>query len=159
MPHQLDAWMYRHGRPNRLASLLNRLWDRMAASGRAPSPLHSLEVRGRRTGRQTSFPVVVADYQGERYVVAMLGERVNWVANVRAADGQAVLRRGRREDVRLEEVDPKMRGPILRRYLELAPGARAHIAVDRSAPLEEFNAIAARYPVFRVHRDSEHTRD
>jgi hypothetical protein len=131
----------------------------MAASGRAPQRLHSLEVRGRRRGRLVSLPVVVADYEGQRYIVAMLGEHVNWVANVRAAGGHAVLRHGRREEVRLEEVDPKLRGPILRRYLQLAPGARAHIAVDPSASLEEFNAAATKYPVFLVRPDSAHTSE
>jgi hypothetical protein len=116
-------------------------------------------VRGRRTGRATSFPVVVADYQGERYLVAMLGEGVNWVANVRAAGGQAVLRHGRREAVRLEEVDPAARAPILQRYLQVAPGARSHVPVDWRAPLAEFERIASQYPVFRVRVDSARPND
>ncbi len=153
MPHQLDTWMYKGGRPNRLARFLNGLWGRMAASGRAPRQLHTLEVRGRHSGRLISFPVVVADYGGERYLVAMLGEGVNWVANVRAAEGHAVLRHGGREAIRLEEVEPNVRGPILQRYLQLAPGARAHIPVDPSAPLEEFETVAASYPVFLVRSD------
>jgi hypothetical protein len=131
----------------------------MAASGRAPQQLHSLQVRGRRGGRLISLPVVVADYEGERYLVAMLGEDVNWVANVRAAGGHAVLRHGRREEARLEEVDPNLRGPILRRYLQLAPGARAHIAVDPSASLEEFNVVAAKYPVFLIRPESARTSE
>ncbi len=151
--------MYRGGRPNLLARVLNRLWSRMAASGRAPQQLHSLEVRGRRRGRLISLPVVVADYEDERYLVAMLGEDVNWVANVRAAGGHAVLRHGRREQIRLEEVDPKLRAPILRRYLQLAPGARAHIALDCSSSLEELNVVAATYPVFLVRPDSARTSD
>ena len=118
MPHQLDAWMYKGGRPNRVAMLLNGLWGRMAASGWAPKQLHSLEVRGRRSGRSIAFPVVVADYEGERYLVAMLGEGANWVANVRAAGGR---RHGWHEAVCLEEVEPKIRGPIIKRYLQLAP--------------------------------------
>jgi hypothetical protein len=118
--------------------------------------LHRLDVRSRRSGRLTSFPVVVADYEDERYLVAMLGEGVNWVANVRAAGGQAVLRHGRREEVRLEEVDPAARAPILQRYLQVAPGARPHIPVDRRAPLAEFERIASRYPVFRVRTRSAH---
>ena len=109
-----------------------------------------LEVPGRRTGKTISFPVVVADYQGGRYLVSMLGDGTNWVRNVRAADGRAVLRRGHREAVRLEEVDPGQRAAILRRYLECSPGARSHIPVSPGAPLEEFDRIAARYPVFRV---------
>ena len=42
-----------------------------------------LEVPGRRTGKTISFPVVVADYQGGRYLVSMLGDGTNWVRNVR----------------------------------------------------------------------------
>jgi hypothetical protein len=37
-------------------------------------------VRGHKFGRTISFPVVVADYEGERYLVAMLGQKTNWVA-------------------------------------------------------------------------------
>jgi hypothetical protein len=95
--------------------------------------------------------VVIADYEGHRYLVAMLGDGAAWVANVRAARGRAVLRHGRREPVHLEEVPPGERAPILRRYLEVAGGARAHFPVDRRAPLSDFEAIAPHYPVFRVH--------
>ena len=154
MPHQIDKWMYRGGRPNRLASFLNGIWRLVGVAGLPPHRLNTLEVRGRRTGKLRSFPVVVADYEGERYLVAMLGEGVNWVANVRACGGYAVLRHGHREAVRLEEVDAASRAPILRRYLQLAPGARAHIAVDPQAPLANFEAVAKLYPVFRVHADS-----
>jgi hypothetical protein len=80
----------------------------------------------------------------------MLGEGVNWVLNVRGAGGRAVLRDERRERVRLEEVEPGGRAPILRRYLELAPGARSHIPVDPGAPVAAFERIASQYPVFRV---------
>jgi hypothetical protein len=93
---------------------------------------------------------VIADWHGERYLVAMLGERANWVRNVRAAQGRAVLRRGTREAVLLEDVPVDKRPPILRRYLELAPGARPHIRVDRHAPLTDFASIAGCIPVFRV---------
>ena len=146
--------MYRSDRPSRVAALLNRAERALASAGLSPRRLVTLEVRGRRSGRLISLPVVVAEYQGERYLVAMLGESANWVSNVRAAGGHAVLRHGRREAVRLDEVDLGARAPILRQYLEAAPGARAHIPVDRHAPLEEFEQIAARYPVFLVGADS-----
>lgn len=116
--------------------------------------MKTLEVRGRRSGRLRSFPVVVADHDGERYLVAMLGEGANWVANVRAANGRAVLRHGRREAVRLQEVDLEGRAPILKRYLQLAPGARAHIPVDPNGSLADFAQIAAHYPVFRIEVES-----
>ena len=142
--------LYAGRRPHRLASLLNRGQATLHSAGIWPTRLATLEVRGRRSGRQRSVPVVIADLEGERYLVAMLGEGSGWVANVRAADGRAVLRHGRREPVLLEEVGPGERAPILRRYLEVAGGARAHFPVARGAPLNEFEAIASQYPVFRV---------
>jgi len=148
-----DAYLrrlYRGGHPNLLARVLNRSSAIVHSAGIWPSRLATLEVPGRRTGHVISFPVVIADHEGERYLVAMLGEGTNWVRNVRAADGQAVLHHGRREVVRLEEVDPPARPPVLRLYLALAPGARPHIPVDRHAPLEAFERIAQQIPVFRV---------
>jgi len=97
-----------------------------------------------------SFPVVVAEYQGERYLVAMLGQKTNWVRNLRGGDGRAVLRRGRPENVSLVEDWSDDRAAILRRYLEVAPGARPFFEIDRHAPLGEFEKIVDQYPVFRV---------
>ena len=142
--------LYAGGRPHGLARLLNRGQAALHAAGIWPKRLATLEVAGRRTGRLISLPVVIADHEGERYLVAMLGEGAAWVANVRAAGGLAVLRHGRREEVRLEEVAAADRAPILRRYLDVAPGARAHFPVDRRAPLSEFEAIAPDHPVFRI---------
>lgn len=143
------AWQYRGGRPRRWARIENRLWGIVFAAGfwnRAAT----LEVHGRKSGRLISFPVAIAGYQGDRYLVAMLGERTNWVRNARAAGGNAVLRQGRRRPVLLEEVPVDQRAPVLRRYLDIAPGARPHFPVTRGAPLEDFERIAARYPVFRI---------
>lgn len=143
-------WMYRGQRPNLLARILNRAWAVVFARGIARDYLVTLEVAGRRSGRPISLPLVMAVVDGERYLVSMLGENVAWVRNIRAADGKAVLRHGRREDVRLEEVPVGRRAPILKAYLQQAPGARPHVAVDKSAPLSEFERIAATIPVFRV---------
>ncbi len=109
-----------------------------------------VEVTGRRTGKTISFPAVIADYDGGRYLVSMLGEDTNWVRNVRASAGRATLRHGDREPVTLQEVEVGRRAPILRSYLQRAPGARAHIPVDWRAPVEEFEPIAAQYPVFQI---------
>lgn len=143
-------WLYRGGRPNRFARLQNRASAVVFAAGIWPQRAAMLEVRGRRSGRVVSFPVVIASHEGERYLVSMLGDDTNWVRNVRAADGRAVLRHGRREAVRLDEVGADSRPAILRRYLALAPGARPHIPVDRHAPLGEFEQIATQFPVFRI---------
>jgi hypothetical protein len=41
-----------------------------------------------------------------------------------------------------------------RRYLQVAPGTRPHMPVDRTAPLTEFARIAADYPVFRIYAET-----
>jgi deazaflavin-dependent oxidoreductase (nitroreductase family) len=149
--YRVKRWMYRGGRPSWLARALNRVSALQFSSGLlSPRRAMTLEVTGRRSGARISLPVAVADYDGERYLVSMLGEDAQWVRNVRAAGGRAVLRRGVREQVRLEEVGPSSRAPILRRYLQVAPGARPHLPVDRRAPLAQFERIAPHYPVFRI---------
>jgi deazaflavin-dependent oxidoreductase (nitroreductase family) len=110
----------------------------------------TLEVIGRRSGQTISLPVAVVVVNGERYLVSMLGEDVQWVKNVRSAGGRAALRSGGREQVVLEEVPAERRAPILRAYLKRAPGARPHVPVDKDARLADFERVAAAYPVFRV---------
>jgi hypothetical protein len=116
----------------------------------APQHWVVLEVHGFRSGKTISYPLVAAPIDGERYLVSMLGQNVSWVRNVRAANGRVVLRHGMREQVRLVEVPQAQRAPIIRRYLDFAPGARPHIPVDRRASIEEFETIADRFPVFRI---------
>jgi hypothetical protein len=147
-------WLYRGGRPGWFARVQNRLSAIAFGAGIAPRRVAELQVQGRRTGRVICFPVVIVDYEGGRYLVSMLGADVNWVRNLRAAGDRAVLRHGRREAVRLEEVSPPGRAPILRRYLQVAPGARPHIPVDRKAPLADFERISPDYPVFRIRPDT-----
>ena len=149
--YRVKRWMYRAGRPGGLARALNRISAVQFSAGvLSPARAVTLEVPGRRTGRLVSLPVAVADYEGGRYLVSMLGNDANWVRNVRAAGGRAVLRRRGREKVRLVEVEPGDRAPILRRYLEVAPGARPHLPVDRHAPPAEFERIAGQFPVFQI---------
>ncbi len=143
-------WLYRGFRPNRLARILNRAWAAVGAWGVAPNYLVTLEVKGRRSGKVAAFPMVLVTVEGQRYLVAMLGDKVAWVRNLQASGGAAVLRHGRREDVRLDEIPVERRAPILKEYLQRAPGARPHIAVDKDAPLSEFEKIAATIPVFQV---------
>ncbi len=148
--NDFKRWLYRGQRPNWLARILNRAWAALASSGIAPSHLVTLEVIGRKSGRTISLPLVVAVVEGQRYLVSMLGDNAPWVQNVRAAGGRAVLRSGGREEVQLEEVPADQRAPILRAYLQQAPGARPHLPVDKDAPLAEFQRVAAAFPVFRL---------
>ena len=92
---------------------------------------------------------------GERYFVSMLGEQSNWVRNLQATEGRATLRHDRIEQVLLEDVPVDERAPLLKAYLQIAPGARPHVSVDKDAPLDEFEKVAAAYPVFKVNPRKE----
>lgn len=146
-------WLYRGQRPNWLARMLNRAWAALFSWGILPNYMVTLEVIGRKSGRMISLPVAVAVVNGQRYLVSMLGENVQWVHNVRAAGGRAVLHRHGREEVHLEEVPAAQRAPILKAYLQRAPGARPHVPVNKDAPLAEFEKIATAFPVFQVMKD------
>ena len=143
-------WFYRGQRPNWIAKIVNNMLARVASRSVAPNGLVALEVIGRKSGRVISFPLVMVTVDGQRYLASMLGDNTQWVRNVRASGGKAVLRRGGREDVRLEEIPVDQRAAILKAYLQLAYGARPHVPVDKDAPLAEFEKIAAGYPVFRL---------
>ena len=142
--------MYLGNRANPTARRLARFWARIIRLGLLPRRWVVLEVVGRRSGRIVRFPLGMADWQGQWYLVPMLGDRCNWVRNVRAAGGRATLRRRRAIPCRLVEVPASQRAPIIKRYLAKAPGDRPHIPVDRHVPLVEFEAISSRYPVFQV---------
>ncbi len=146
----LARWLYRGGRPNRAASVVNRCTAAVYALGIAPNYLVTLDVMGRRSGRVLSLPLVMAVVESERYLVSMLGEEVEWVRNVKAAGGHVTLRHGRHEDVLLEEVPAERRAPALKAYLKRAPGARPHLPIHKDAPLSEFQLVSSRFPVFRV---------
>lgn len=143
-------WLYRGRRPSRIAKMLNDMWAKVASKKAMDNGLVALEVIGRKSGQVIAFPLVMVTLNGQRFLASMLGDNTNWVRNVRAADGKAVLRRGSREEVRLEDLPADQRAPILKAYLQAAPGARPHVSVDKDAPLSEFEKIAAEYPVFRL---------
>lgn len=143
-------WMYRGGHPNILARIQNRGWAILHSLGILPDRFVTLEVVGRKSGKAIRLPLALTVVNGERYLVSMLGDGTNWVRNVRAADGKAKLIHGIREPVLLEEVAIGERAPILKAYLQIAPGARPHIPINKDAPISAFAKIAPQYPVFRV---------
>jgi deazaflavin-dependent oxidoreductase (nitroreductase family) len=145
--------MYRGGAGNADAKWWARFWGRVHSWGVMPRRWVTLEVPGRRTGLPMQVPLGMADLDDRWYVVSMLGE-CNWVRNVRANDGRAVLRHGRAFRCRFAEVPPANATPILQRYVDKVPGGRPHIPVPRGAPLADFATIADRHPVFEVLHDA-----
>lgn len=146
--------MYEGNRGNATARRYARFWASVFGHGLMPRRWVTLEVVGRRSGRITRFPLGMASHEGRSYLVSMLGEDCNWVANVRSAHGQVVLRRRRATACLLVEVPPSERAPVIKAYLRQVPGARPHIPVDRHAGVSEFEAVAPDYPVFQVAQGS-----
>lgn len=144
--------MYSGGRPGRAALRSNRFMGRLAASGLLGWWLIRLDTVNPKSGTPLRLPLVTARVGRRRYVVSMLGQGARWVRNVRAADGRVSIRAGMSRAVQLTEVDVGRRPAIIKNYLQRAPGARPHIPVDKDAPVAEFAAIAADYPVFEIGR-------
>jgi deazaflavin-dependent oxidoreductase (nitroreductase family) len=128
LPEKKLREMYAGSRADAQARRYARLWIRIIGLGLLPRRWVVLEVTGRRSGKPTRFPLGMADMDDHWYLVSMLGDRCNWVANARAAGYRAVLRRGRARPCQLIEVPVGERAPILRRYLQKVPGGRPHIA-------------------------------
>jgi deazaflavin-dependent oxidoreductase (nitroreductase family) len=123
-----------------------------------------LTVPGRKTGRPVHVPLVVFSDGESRYLVASYGI-VNWVRNLRAADGHAQLRRGREaETITAIELPAEQAGPILRvSLLNGPPGiprpivrifrrffVLPYLDVDMNSSEDDFVRSARNHPVFRV---------
>jgi deazaflavin-dependent oxidoreductase (nitroreductase family) len=150
---------YRGGRPTSAGRFINGSWSWLASMavlperwpGRPVIGPATLEVRGRRSGRPRSNMVTWVEYEGRRYFVSMLGPRSDWLRNLAAAGGRAVSRRGERRPVRLEELPVGERAPIIQAwYRRTWQSTRHHVGLDPRAPIEEFERIASRHPVFRI---------
>jgi deazaflavin-dependent oxidoreductase (nitroreductase family) len=138
---------------------INRLGVLLTSLGLAPRDAVTLEVRGRRSGQPRRTPILRTSYQEEDYLVALAGES-EWVRNVRAAAGRAVIRRRGGHRVRLVELPPEERPAVIAEYLRrgvqrsgsraAAQQARFYFGMNPDPSLEEIRAAAKYYPVFRV---------
>ena len=142
------SWCYKSGRATGLGKSISRFWSWWASLGLPPYRQVGLEVKGRRTGRPHAVALVIAGYEGEHYLVSMLGE-CEWVKNVRAS-GEADIISGRRRKVKLEEVPIERRAPIIKEYIRAAPGGRPHIGLGTTATLADCQRVAPNHPVFRI---------
>lgn len=141
---------YRGWRPTWLGRWVNRLAGWWSIHGTSSSEAAVLEVRGGTSGKRRSLPVVIATVAGKRYLVSMLGDGSDWVKNVEAAHGDAVLHQQGRWPIHLARIPPRERAPVLSEYVRVATSGRRHFPVAVGAPLPEFEMIAERYPVYRI---------
>ncbi len=97
----MSAGVTFYRRPTKVTQAFNRFVGWLASRGLMPSDTITLEVKGRRSGKIRSNVVTWVEQDEERYLVSPRGES-EWVRNVRAAGGEAVIRRRGRQTVRLE---------------------------------------------------------
>jgi len=123
-----------------------------------------LTVPGRKSGQPVNVPLVEFPHGDNRYLVASYGV-VNWVRNLRAADGRAELRRGRAtERITAVELPPDQAGPILRYSLHTGPPGiprpivhvfrrffvLPYLDVDMNSSDDDFVRSTRNHPVFKV---------
>ena len=142
-------YFYRGWRPTRVGRVWSRMYAWVSGLGLLPRILLTLQTKDR-SGRICATILVVATYQGQCYLVSMLGEGSEWVKNVRAAGGIAAIKRGRSQPVQLTEIPRDERASILKAWSQVATSGRHHLPVSHDAPISAFEAIAGDYPVFRI---------
>jgi len=129
-----------------------RLVARLLRLGLPMGPLRILETTGRISGRQKTTPVVLTTHQGENWLVSPFGD-TDWVRNVRTQPNVHLVRLGRRQPVRLTEVDPDTAAPVLQTFLgrfRLVPFVPPAFTAVAGSDLAAFLAEAHRHPVFHV---------
>jgi deazaflavin-dependent oxidoreductase (nitroreductase family) len=110
-----------------------------------------LTTQGRKTGRPRTNPVVPVEHDGRRWLVAPSGP-VSWVHNARAAGRVRLARRRHTRDYAIREAAPDEAGPVLKRYVRLAPATRRYFQASKDSPVEDFVAEADRHPVFELNQ-------
>jgi hypothetical protein len=137
-------------RPGALERILGRALVLLVRIGLVRGHFYVLEVRGRRSGKTISLPVDPLDLDGRRYLVCARGN-ANWVRNARAAGDVALVRALRRRRHAVRELPPSLRPPVLKAYLDRFAGeVQRFFPVAKGSPVEAFDELAPRYPVFEL---------
>lgn len=121
----------------------------------------TLEVAGRKSGKPVRVSLTQVRLGEKRYLVSLGGDS-QWVRNVRAADGQAVLLSRKRTPIRLVEIPVEARAPILLAYVSQRAfthsgrqSARHFFGLETSPTIEDMQNLADRYPVFQILPDDQ----
>jgi deazaflavin-dependent oxidoreductase (nitroreductase family) len=128
----------------------NRVFGFLVGLGLGPQYIYLLQVRGRKTGRIYSSPVNLLEFEGRPYLVAPRGQ-TQWVRNAEAT-GEITLKKGKsRRSYRLRAIPDNGKAEILKLYLErYASAVQRFFPVPDGSDLEDFEQLAARYPVFEL---------
>ena len=137
-------------KPGGVERLFGRALVRLVRIGLVRGHFYVLEVRGRKTGRVISLPVDPIEIGGKRYLVCARGES-NRVRNARSAGEIVLMRAMRRQRFAVRELPPDLRSPIPKAYLDqFSAEVQRFFPVPKGSPVEAFEALAPRYPVFEL---------
>ena len=148
----MNATAPRYVKPAKSSNVFNDTVGWLTRKGVSVYGSRVLYVRGRKTGELRSQPVNPLSHEGERYLIAPRGN-TQWVRNIRAANGEAELRIGRKvEPIRVTELADDDKPAILRAYLKRWRWEVGVFfdGVNAKAPEAKLREIAPGYPVFRV---------
>jgi deazaflavin-dependent oxidoreductase (nitroreductase family) len=136
--------------PSAPEKFANRVFGFLVGLGMGPQYTYLLQVRGRKTGRIYSSPVNLLEFEGRPYLVAPRGQ-TQWVRNAEAT-GEITLKKGKsRRSYRLRAIPDSGKAEILKLYLErYASAVQRFFPVPVGSDLEDFERLAARYPVFEL---------
>ena len=135
--------------PSAAEKLFNQTFGFLAGLGLAPSFIHLLQVKGRKSGKTYSTAVNLMDFRGKQFLVAPRG-RTQWVKNAEAA-GEVMLKRGARRKFRLRALADGEKPEVLKEYLTRYKGAvQKFFPVQPDANLDAFAKIEHDYPAFEL---------
>ena len=147
----------RYLKPGAVERIFGRLLTFFIRIGLVRGHFYVLEVRGRKSGRTFSLPVDPIEFNGHRYLVCARGDS-NWVRNARIVSEVALVRAMRRRQHAVRELPPGIRPPVLKAYLDRFAGeVQRFFPVPKGSPVEAFNDLAPRYPVFELQPRDETT--
>jgi deazaflavin-dependent oxidoreductase (nitroreductase family) len=116
-----------------------------------PSLIAKLSVRGRRTGRWRTVPIVVLEHNDAQYLVSYRGVS-DWALNLAATRTARLKTKSQETEIEVEEVPVDERPPLLSAY-EKAYGRMPTVAaVLRALP------DPADHPIFRITSSRPRTK-
>ncbi|MBF6329862.1 deazaflavin-dependent nitroreductase [Nocardia transvalensis] len=134
---------------------LNRVIIFLQRRGIAFLTFYLLSVPGRKSGKMITTPVSPFTVDGKQYIMSV--GMTGWVKNA-LASGWGVLARGKREQrVKLVEVGPQERRPIVREFpVQVPRGVQFFLRTGVVAPPgdpDDFEAAADKLVCFRADPD------
>jgi deazaflavin-dependent oxidoreductase (nitroreductase family) len=136
--------------PRLVERLFNAAVGALVRVGIGPAHMRVLEVRGRKSGKLYSLPVDLLEQGQALFLVAPRG-RTQWVRNAEA-QGEVTLRRGgQAARYRLRPLPDAEKPAILKAYLDrFHREVQSFFPVRAGSAVEEFAALAGRYPAFEL---------